>query len=229
MNQVTQLLTTIGPLLLIALKCGLVIGGTGSLLEAIGNWRNLPKLIAIGQKLEAIGADIPKLVGKVQTLLPPPYTPTNSRPFPGSDPEPTQTPPRSALIGLALAALLVIPGCGLLSAAYPVIAEAGVVIADAINAVDAAQALLPTLHLDASQEAAAEDVIARARKALAAAAEADQGAKDLTEEQLDASLAAFRAAWQDLETAIKSKRAGASAGVDDALPVPLAVRRVVHQ
>jgi len=71
MHQIQAFLAYVGPLLLIALKVGVVIGGTGSVLEAIGKWRAWPKLVAVGQKLEAIGADIPKLVGKIENLLPP--------------------------------------------------------------------------------------------------------------------------------------------------------------
>lgn len=71
MNQVTQLFIYLAPLLFITIKVGVAIGGAGSMLEAIGTWRKLPKLVTLGQKLEAIGTDIPKLVGDVQKMLPP--------------------------------------------------------------------------------------------------------------------------------------------------------------
>lgn len=66
MNQIDQLIAYLAPLLLITLKVGVVIGGFGSLLEAIGVWRGWPKLVAVGKKLEAIGTDIPKIIGKLK-------------------------------------------------------------------------------------------------------------------------------------------------------------------
>lgn len=62
---------TIGTLLVIFLKVGVVIGGTGTLIETVGKWRKWTKWIVFGQKLEAIGADIPKLVEKIEKQLPP--------------------------------------------------------------------------------------------------------------------------------------------------------------
>ena len=150
----------------------------------------------------------------------------------GSDGANGDKPKRRNVPPLAAAALLVLavtlPGCrGLFAAATPYLAEAAVVIADAGNAVSAAEALLPSLHLSADEQASVEAVIARARAALSAAAAADDGAKDLTSEQLDASLAAFRSAWADIQRTFAGRRIGATR-VSAALPVPLAVRRA-HQ
>jgi len=142
----------------------------------------------------------------------------------GDKPKRPNVPPFAAAGLFVLSVSLA--GCsGLFGSATPYLAEAAVVIADAGNAVDAAEALLPSLHLGADEEAAVRDVIARARAALSAAAAADEGAKDLTSEQLDASLAAFRAAWADIQRAFAKKHIGAG-NVSATLPVPLAVRRV---
>src|SRR5450432_2329547 len=128
--------------------------------------------------------------------LPPP-PPAGPRPS-GSDtpPKPPTIPP------LAAAALflicLALPGCGAFGSPEPNFAHAAVYIADAGNAVSAAEGLLPSLNLSSDEVTQAKELIARARAALAAAAAATNGAKDLTTEQLDASLAAFRAAWTDI-------------------------------
>jgi len=142
----------------------------------------------------------------------------------GDKPKRPNVPPLAAASLLLLS--ITLSGCsGLFSSASPYLAEAAVVIADAGNALDAAEALLPSLHLSADEEASAKAVIARARAALSAAAAADDGVKDLTSEQLDASLAAFRSAWADIQRAFAAKHIGAARGSAE-LPVPLAVRRV---
>jgi len=153
--------------------------------------------------------------------LPPP-PPAGPRPS-GSDtpPKPPTVPP------LAAAALflicLALPGCGAFGSPEPNFAHAAVYIADAGNAVSAAEALLPSLNLSSDEVTQAKEVIARARAALAAAAAATNGAKDLTTEQLDASLAAFRAAWTDIEQVIAGKSLVAS-GAAPALSAPLCTR-----
>jgi len=153
--------------------------------------------------------------------LPPP-PPAGPRPS-GSDtpPKPPSVPP------LAAAALflicLALPGCGAFGSPEPNFAHAAVYIADAGNAVSAAEALLPSLNLSSDEVTQAKEVIARARAALAAAAAATNGAKDLTTEQLDASLAAFRAAWTDIEQVIAGKSLVAS-GAAPALSAPLCTR-----
>lgn len=48
------------------LALGIAIGAVGTGLEALGAWIGKTWLVALGQKLEAIGADIPKLVGKLK-------------------------------------------------------------------------------------------------------------------------------------------------------------------
>jgi len=68
-TKLLMLLPAIGTLLAIMLKTGGVIGGTGSIIEMIGNWRNWPKWIAVGQKLEAIGVDIPKLINGIEKRI----------------------------------------------------------------------------------------------------------------------------------------------------------------
>lgn len=153
--------------------------------------------------------------------LPPP-PPAGPRPS-GSDtpPKPPTVPP------LAAAALflicLALPGCGAFGSPEPNFAHAAVYIADAGNAVSAAEALLPSLNLSSDEVTQAKELIARARAALAAAAAATNGAKDLTTEQLDASLAAFRAAWTDIEQVIAGKSLVAS-GAAPALSAPLCTR-----
>jgi len=142
----------------------------------------------------------------------------------GDKPKRPNVPPLAAASLLLLS--ITLSGCsGLFSSASPYLAEAAVVIADAGNAIDAAEALLPSLHLSADEEASAKAVIARARAALAAAAAADDGVKDLSSEQLDASLSAFRSAWADIQRAFAGKHIGAARASAE-LPVPLAVRRV---
>lgn len=61
---------TIATLLVVFLKVGVVIGGTGTLLETVGKWRKWQSFVTFGQKLEAVGADIPKLVEKAEKLFP---------------------------------------------------------------------------------------------------------------------------------------------------------------
>jgi hypothetical protein len=127
-------------------------------------------------------------------------------------PKASSAAPFAACLCVALLALL--PGCGLFAVAAPYLAQAAVLLSDASNAVGAAES---THLID-------PDLIARARAALAAAAAADNGATDLTAEQLDASLADFRAAWVDIQRVYATKRIGAAQG-GIGLPVPLAVRR----
>jgi hypothetical protein len=52
--------------LAIALKVGVVIGLIGSLVEEVGKRFNLPRLAAVGQQIEAVAVDVPKLVSRVQ-------------------------------------------------------------------------------------------------------------------------------------------------------------------
>lgn len=135
-------------------------------------------------------------------------------------------PPYSlSAIALCLSLGLLIPGCAAFAAISPWVAQAAVIISDAVNAINAAEALLPSLHLGADEQAKAETLIARLRAAASAAAKADAGLQDLTAEQLDASLADFRQAWVELEKVFAAKRVGASLG-SSALPKPLALRRV---
>jgi hypothetical protein len=139
--------------------------------------------------------------------------------LPGSPKLPTGI--GAATVAVCVALALVTPGCGLLPVIGPALSEAALVITDAVNAVDAAEALLPSLHLSAADDTVLEADIAKCRAALAAAATADEGAKDLTEAQLDASLADFRTAWADLETVFAAKKLAA-------LSVPIAVKRVAQ-
>jgi hypothetical protein len=145
----------------------------------------------------------------------------------GSDDEKPKRPkvPPLAAAGMLLLGLT-LSGCsGLFGPATPYLAEAAVVIADAGNAVNAAEALLPSLHLNADAEASAKEVFVRARAALSAAAAAVDGAKDLTNEQLDSSLSAFRSAWADIQRVFAGNQSAARRSSVE-LPVPLAVRRV---
>lgn len=142
----------------------------------------------------------------------------------GADkPQPPSVPPLAAAGLFLLCSTLA--GCGAFTTSEPHFARAAVLIADAGNAVSAAEALLPSLKLDSEQEAAAREIIARARAALSAAAAANNGAKDLTAEQLDASLAAFRAAWADIQQVVSHQRLAAT-DATVALPTPVCMDSV---
>lgn len=171
---------------------------------------------ALGGLLAAFAHEFAKAIPFI------PYTgSTGSSKLPGPS-----KPPTGVIAALCIAMALSVTGCGLVNAAFPVIAEAGVLIADAVNAVDAAQALIPSLNLSAAEDAKIEADISKCRQFLAAAAAADNGAKDLTEAQLDASLADFRAAWADLESAFAAKQKASLCEGCLFLPEPLAVKRV---
>ena len=152
---------------------------------------------------------------------PPPPSGTSPSPSGGDKPNPPTFPPLAAAALFLLC--LALPGCGAFGSPEPNFAHAAVYIADAGNAVSAAEALLPSLNLSSDEVTQAKELIARARAALAAAAAATNGAKDLTTEQLDASLAAFRAAWTDIEQVIAGKSLVAS-GAAPALSAPLCTR-----
>ena len=152
---------------------------------------------------------------------PAPPSPPGSSPSGSDSPRPPTFPPLTAAAFSLLC--LVLPGCGAFGAAEPNFAHAAVYIADAGNAVSAAEALLPSLNLNGDETTHAKALIARARAALAAAAAATDGAKDLTAEQLDASLAAFRAAWTDIEQLIVGRSLVAS-GAAPALTAPICTR-----
>ena len=152
---------------------------------------------------------------------PPPPSPAPSagtEGFARYKPKPPTVPPLPAVALLFLCLLL--PGCGAFAAQDPNFAHAAVYIADAGNALSAAEALLPSLKLSSSELTHAKELIGRARAALSAAAAATNGAKDLTAEQLDASLAAFRAAWTDIERALSGQQLSAT-NPAPALPAPL--------
>lgn len=177
------------------------------------------KAAAYGVLVGAISALAHKLMAayKGQVGGPPPKPPAAARMFPSS------IPPAAALL-LAICFAFHASACGLFAAVSPFLAEAGVLIADATNAVNAADDLLPSLHLSGDAETKAEAVIAKTRKAINSAAAADSGAKDLTEAQLDASLAEFRASWADLQAVFAAEAPTAASA--NPLPVPLALRRV---
>jgi len=141
----------------------------------------------------------------------------------GDKPKPPSVPPLAA-VGLFLLCG-VLPGCDVFATSDAHYAQAAVFIADAGNAVGAAEALLPSLKLDSKQAASARELIARARAALSAAAAANRGAKDLSAEQLDASLAAFRAAWADIRQAISEQRVAATDAAP-VLPTPVCMESV---
>lgn len=199
----------------------------GTVLSALAAGANVRHALW-GALAGAISAVVHVIMSKYKGLVgpvPPPAGPSTMTgrriSFP-SDPKPPTFPPAAAIVGLL--ACLTLGGCGLFAAAVPYLAEAAVVISDAVNAVDAAEALVPSLHLTPSEQAKVEADIARARKFLAAAARADQGAQHLTAEELDASLADFRGAWKELQEDFAAKR-GVALGAEG-LPVPLAVVRV---
>ena len=190
-----------------------------NLFGAVKTWLDFAQaLLVVG--VVPLSLAVPGMRPAHDQLPPPP--PAGPRPS-GSDtpPKPPTVPP------LAAAALflicLALPGCGAFGSPEPNFAHAAVYIADAGNAVSAAEALLPSLNLSSDEVTQAKELIARARAALAAAAAATNGAKDLTTEQLDASLAAFRAAWTDIEQVIAGKSLVAS-GAAPALSAPLCTR-----
>lgn len=141
----------------------------------------------------------------------------------GDKPEPPSVPPLAA--AALFLACWVLPACGAFASSDPHFAQAAVFIADAGNAVSVAEALLPSLKLDSMQAAAARELIARARAALSAAAAANSGAKDLSAEQLNASLAAFRAVWVDIQQAISGQRIAAT-DATPALPTPVCMGNI---
>ncbi|MEO7038031.1 MAG: hypothetical protein ABI548_28950 [Polyangiaceae bacterium] len=147
---------------------------------------------------------------------PPPRAGTNG--FDRYKPKPPTVPPLAAA-GLFVLCLM-LPGCGLFSAPDPHFAHAAVFIADAGNAVSAAEALLPSLNLSSDEAASAKELIARARTALSAAAAANNGAKDLSAEQFDASLAAFRSAWTDIRKLFTGPQVAATKA-EPSLPTPI--------
>ncbi|HKO51994.1 MAG TPA: hypothetical protein VJV79_30000, partial [Polyangiaceae bacterium] len=152
---------------------------------------------------------------------PPGSPPPTDRGKDDGGPKPPNVPPLAAagLLGLCLA----LTGCGLFATSEPQFGHAAVFIADAGNAVSAAEALLPSLHLGGNELAIAKDLIARARAALSAAASANNGAKALSAEELDASLAAFRSAWADIRQVFAASRFAATKG-EPALPTPVCMR-----
>jgi hypothetical protein len=69
LTYLTAFLAYVGPLLLIMLKAGLVIGGTGSVLEEVGKLLKWQRLVTFGQLLEHVGADVPGFVDKLRKLF----------------------------------------------------------------------------------------------------------------------------------------------------------------
>lgn len=116
--------------------------------------------------------------------------------------------------------LLLMVGC---AAILPYLAEASVVLADAVNSVDAAEALLPRLHLPEATNASAMADLAKCRKGIADADKLVDGATDLNAQKLDAALSDFKAAWTDLKSVIETAPNGI--GATNVLPEPLALRR----
>ena len=57
-------MTIVEKTVLLTIAAAVAIGAFGSLLELAGTLLNIPALVKAGQKLEAISADIPKLLGK---------------------------------------------------------------------------------------------------------------------------------------------------------------------
>lgn len=115
-------------------------------------------------------------------------------------------------------------GCVPPSSASRVISEAAIVLTDATNAVNIAEGDLSALHLSPNEETEGNVVIAKAREAIAAADAMVAGAKDITDEQLDAALAQFRVAWSDITTFFNAQTPPNARALT--LPLPLAVQRV---
>jgi hypothetical protein len=186
---------------------------------AVKTWLDFAQaLLVVG--VVPLSLAVPGMSSAHDQSAPPP--PVGTSPS-GSDtpPKPPTVPPLAAAVLFLIC--LALPGCGAFGSPEPNFAHAAVYIADAGNAVSAAEALLPSLNLSSDEMTQAKELIARARAALAAAAAATDGAKDLTTEQLDASLAAFRAAWADIEQVIAGKSLVAS-GAAPALAAPLCTR-----
>lgn len=131
---------------------------------------------------------------------------------------------------LLIALALTLSGCAGIQKALPsVLSEAALVVADASNALSVAEAILPILHLSEPADSDARSLIAKARTELSAAALAENATKELSEEQLDASLADFRKTWALIESTLKPPMAAKPSMAREvvvALPMPLAVRRV---
>jgi len=114
-------------------------------------------------------------------------------------------------------------GCVPLSSASRVISQAALILTHATNAVNIAEGDLSALHLSPNEQVEGDLVIAKAREAISAADATVAGAKDITDEQLDAALAQFRMAWNDVATFFSAQTPPNARVVT--LPVPLAVRR----
>lgn len=77
MLQIKAFLVALPAIFLLALKAGLAIGATGTMLEVLGDFMTrFPRLArfgaglaAVGRKLEAVGSDVPKFVEGGQALL----------------------------------------------------------------------------------------------------------------------------------------------------------------
>jgi len=129
------------------------------------------------------------------------------------------------ILGLFMLALaLGMTSCAPLSKAVPVISEAALVLTDATNAVNIAEAELAALHLSPHAQAEADADIAKARRAISAAGAVVAGAKDITDEQLDKALGEFRGAWGEIAGLFGAQAPPTARPVS--LPVPLAMRHV---
>jgi len=68
MEKVTAFLAALPFIFAAGLKAGIVFGLIGSLIEEIGKRFGLPRAVAVGQQIEAIAVDVPKIVTRIQDL-----------------------------------------------------------------------------------------------------------------------------------------------------------------
>ena len=170
---------------------------------------------------------------------PPNVSPANAAPAtPRRPPEPPIPPVVSTLL-LCLALALGGVGC---AAAIPLLVDVIAVVTDGMQVVDQIAEFARRYfasHPDADKQKRVDDGIDKARTALNVALRTSRGAKALNEQQADAALVDFRAAYKDLlrlvseldgvriAAAPESGRVALQAGPDTlVIPEPLALRGV---
>lgn len=180
-------------------------------------------------------------VGAGALLLPGLPSNRSAAPLPSKDNPPmppTAKPPTFGGIGPMGGALMALclmastmAGCAAFAAAVPIISEIANWASDASNDLSLIEqfvALFFAQNPNAKAQADINAAIAKCRQLIATTQAADSAAADLSQDQFDASWAAFRAAYSDLvallsNTGVVPSGVSASANAFQA-PIPLAVR-----
>lgn len=124
MSVFAQLATWLAIAIPLFLKLGLLIGALGSLIEAIGVQFNKKALVSIGQKLEAIAVDIPKLIGKLPQFPDPQGgSPNFSSTRLPKDPNPPSIPPLSAAMVCLASLVFSLSACALFESKIPALEQ----------------------------------------------------------------------------------------------------------